>query len=69
MSNCACLCGGLPAQVLGQQPDQHDRQRGVYRTDGAYLSVRRGAVGFYGYVWFSLLGACMDVGAFFAGLI
>jgi hypothetical protein len=38
---------GLPttAQGVERQPDQHDRQRGVCRTDGAYSTVRRGAVG------------------------
>jgi hypothetical protein len=45
VSDVACLRGGLPAQVPAHQPDQHDRQRGVHRTDGAYSTVRFGAVG------------------------
>ena len=45
MSDCACSRGCLLSQVVVQQPDQHDRQRDVYRTDGACFSVRRGAVG------------------------
>jgi hypothetical protein len=68
VSDYACSCRGSPAQAVGQQPDQHHRQRGVYRTDGAYFTVRRGAVGL-GFVWFSLFGVCMDAGAFFAGLL
>jgi hypothetical protein len=68
VSDCTCSCRGLPAQHFQQQPDQHDRQRGVYRTDGAYFTVRRGAVGFL--VIFgspSLLVAWMR-GSFWLGL-
>ncbi len=66
--DCACSRGGLPAQVLVEQPDQHHRERGVYRTDGAYFTVRRGAV------WLRLsLGLAAWLlhgwGAFFGGLI
>jgi hypothetical protein len=46
VSLCACSRGGFPAQAVVQQPDQHHHQRGVHRTDGASISVRRGAVGF-----------------------
>ena len=42
--DCACSRGGLPAQALAQQPDQRHRQQDLFRTDGAYSTVRRGAV-------------------------
>jgi hypothetical protein len=42
---CARSRGGLPVQVLGQQPHQHHRQRGLCRTDRACSTVRRGTLG------------------------
>ncbi len=45
---------GLPAQGVGPQPDQHHRQRGLCRTDGAYYTVRRGAAG-----WLIFFASCL----------
>jgi hypothetical protein len=47
----ACSRGGLPTQVLGQQPDQHHRQWDFCRTDLASKAVRRGAVGWVVFVF------------------
>ncbi len=57
-SDCACSRGGLPAQAVGHQPDQHHRQRDLFRTDGAYSTVQRGAVGLGGLCCLLLLCGC-----------
>jgi hypothetical protein len=56
--DCAWSRGDLPAQAVGQQPDQHHRQRDLCRTDGAYSTVRRGAVDFGGLCCLLLLCGC-----------
>jgi hypothetical protein len=44
----------LPAQVVVQQPDQHHCQRDFFWTDGAYSTVRRGALG-----WADFVACCL----------
>ncbi len=55
----ACSRSGLPAQGLEQQPDQYHRQRGLFRTDGASNSVRRGSMGWD--LCSLLFGVCIDL--------